>query len=97
MVGNTLVVFKARIKILAEKSTCGCEFVACQNVIEEVLGIRELVRFLGYKVDKPSRIFCDNKGVVVTACSINMMIKKRSIALAFHCVKEAIASGTVEI
>ena len=46
---------------------------------------------------QPSCIFCDNKGVVLAVCSMNLVIKKRSIALAFHGTREAIASGAIEL
>jgi len=97
MVGNTPVVAKARTQSSVEKSTYGSEFVACQEVIEEVLGVRELLRSMDYKVTKPSRVFCDNRSIVVAACGTNMMIKKRSTALAFHMTREAIAAGAVEL
>ena len=65
--------------------------------MEEVLGVRELVRTLGYEVEGPSRTFCNSKGVVTAACGVNMIIKKHSTALAFHRTCEAIATGTVEL
>ena len=52
---------------------------------------------LGYKVVKLSSIFCDNKSMVVTICGTNMMIQKKSIALAFHITREVIATGAVEL
>ena len=55
------------------------------------------MKSLGYKVVKPSHIFCDNKSVIVATCRTNMIIKKRSTALAFHITREAIAAGAVEL
>ena len=71
--------------------------MACQDVIKEVLGVRELVWSLEYKVTKSSRIFSDNKSVMIAACGTNIMIKKRSTALAFHQTREAIATGAIEL
>ena len=54
-------------------------------------------RGLCYRVEQLSRIFCDNKGAVLAACGMNMVIKKRSTALAFHGTREAIASRAIEL
>ena len=35
--------------------------------------------------------------MVFVACKTNMMIKKRSIVLAFHIMREAITAGAVEL
>ena len=42
-------------------------------------------------------LFCDDKVLVLAVCCINMVIKKRSTALAFHGTREAIASGAIEL
>lgn len=97
MVGNIPVVDKAQMQTSVEKSTHGGEFVACNSVVDEVLRVRDMLRSMGYIVNRPSRIFYDNKGVVLAACGAYMLIKKRSTALAFHRTKEAIASGAVEL
>ena len=43
IVGNTLVVPKARVQTSVEKSTYGSEFVTANDVIDEILGVRELL------------------------------------------------------
>ena len=66
-------------------------------MIDKVLGVRELLRSLDYKVEGLSRIFFDNKGMVTVVCGVNMTIKKCSIALAFHRIRKAIPTDTVEL
>ena len=43
IVGNIHIVYKTRIQASVEKSVYGSEFVACQEVIDEILRVRELV------------------------------------------------------
>ena len=50
-----------------------------------------------YKVDEMSRILCNNKRVILLVSSINIFIKKRSTALAFHMTIGAIIAGIAEI
>ena len=97
MAGNTPLVSKSSLQKSVEKSTCGSEFVACGQVIDAVLTVRDQVRCFGCTVEEASRIFCDNKGVVLAGCGMNMLIKKRSAALAFHKTRESIAAGAIEL
>ena len=66
-------------------------------MIDKILGARELLQSLGYKVEGLSHILYDNKGMVIVAYNLNMTIKKRSTALAFHRIHEAIAAGAIEL
>ena len=80
-----------------KKLICGGEFIACNGVVDGLLIARGMVRCIGYKANGPSRVFCDNKGIVLAACGVNILIKKRSTALAFHRTREAIASSVVKL
>ena len=84
MVDNMQIISKTHAQTSIGKSTYESEFIPYEDVIREVLSLRELVRSLDYKVTNPSWIFYDNKSVVVAACSTNIIVKKRSTAMAFH-------------
>ena len=95
MIGNTPVVSKSLAQIPVEKSTHGSEFAWCSHVIDEALPVRDMLHCFGYKIDHVSRIFCDNKGVILAACVTNMRIRKRSSDLELHKTREYIASGAI--
>ena len=57
--------------------------MACGQLIDAGFTVRDQVRCYGYTVNEASRFF-DNKGVVLSGCGMNVLIKKRSAALAFH-------------
>ena len=84
MVENDPVVSKATLHTSVEKSTCGSEFAACGQVIDVVMNIRYQVQFFRCTVNEAYRVFCGNKVVVLAGCGMNMFLKKRRAALAFH-------------
>lgn len=76
MVRNTPLIVKIFIYISIEKSAFGSEFTACNDVIKNILRTREVSHSIGYKVNEPFRILYNNKGVILLACRINIIINK---------------------
>ena len=78
-----------------ETATYGSEFVAARTCVEQIIDLRNTLRYLGVPVREKSRMFGDNKSVVDSATRIHAKLHKRHTALSFHRVREAIASGFV--
>jgi hypothetical protein len=62
---------------------------------EEAHTIRYMLRSLGIKVEKPSRIYGDNLDVIQNATMPEGTLKKKHIALPYHFVREAVAVGII--
>ena len=80
-----------------EKLTYDGKFSTCNSVADKVLGTRDMLRSIGSRVNKPLRIFCNNKRIVLAVHSANMLIKKQSNALAFYRTRGFIASRAIEL
>ena len=73
------------------------EFSKSRHSVEELKGMRILLKNIGYNIDKLSRVFCDLK-VVVSSANINRnLLKKHSIVLLYHRTQELIVVGVIEI
>ena len=55
---------------------CKRKFAGCNYVIDDVLRTCKVSFSIGYKVNKPSRVLCNNKVVILSACGMNIIIKK---------------------
>ena len=97
MLGNTPVVSNATLQTSVKKSTYGSECVACEQAIYAVMTTRNQFRCFGCTVDEDSRIFCDNKGVILAGCGMIMLIKKRSASLEFHKTRATFLAGVIEL
>jgi hypothetical protein len=52
---------------------------------------------LGIPISESSYIFCDNNSVVCNTTKPESTLKKKSNAIAYHCVREAVAMKEVLI
>ena len=75
----------------AETATYGSEFVAAKTATEQIMDIRQTLRYLGAPIGAKSFLFGDNRSVVTSATLPHSTLTKRHNMLAFHRVREAIA------
>ena len=76
-----------------ETATYGSEFVAAKTATEQIIDIRQTLRYLVAPVGVKSFLFGDNKSVVTSATLPHSILTKRHNILAFHRVMEAIAAN----
>jgi hypothetical protein len=75
-----------------ETSSFGSEFVALKVATEMLRGLRYKLRMMGIPIAGPSYIYCDNNSVVINSSSPASTLKKKSNSIAYHCVRESVAS-----
>ena len=68
------------------------EFVAARIAKEHIINLCITLQYLGVKIDGPSFMFGDNQSVVTSSTVPSSILNKRSSALNYHLVREAIAS-----
>ena len=75
-----------------ETATYGSEFDAAKTATEQIMDIRQTLRYLGAPITTKSFLFGDNRSVVTSATLPHSTLTKRHNILAFHRVREAIAA-----
>jgi hypothetical protein len=78
-----------------ETATYGSEFVAARTCVEQIIDLRNTLRYLGVPVRDKSYMFGDNESVVNSSTQVHAKLHKRHNMLSFHRVREAIASGMI--
>jgi hypothetical protein len=73
-----------------ETATYGSEFVAAQTCVEQIIDLRNILRYLGVPICSKSYMFGDNKSVVDSSMQANAKLHKRHTMISFHRVREAI-------
>ena len=76
-----------------ETATYGAEFVSARTCVEQIVDLRNTLRYLGVPLREKSYMFGDNESVVNSSCQPHAKLHKRHNALSFHRVREAVASG----
>ena len=78
-----------------ETATYSAEFVAARTCVEQVIDLRNTLRYLGVPVRNVSYIFGDNESVVNSSNNPYGKLHKRHTALSLHKVRDALAAGFI--
>ena len=91
-VNKTPVDWYSKKLATVETATYGSEFVAAKTATEQIMDIRQTLRYLGAPIGAKSFLFGDNRSVVTSATLPHSTLTKRHNILAFLRVREAIAA-----
>ena len=91
-VNMTPVDWYSKKQATVETATYGSEFVAAKTATEQIMDIRQTLRYLGAPIAAKSLLFGDNRSVVTSATLPHSTLTKRHNIVAFHRVREAIAA-----
>jgi hypothetical protein len=94
-VGSTPVLWPSKHQGCIATSTYTAEFVAMRSAVEEAISIRYMLRCMGVPVTNPTNLYGDNFGVIQSANIPEGELKKKHVAISYHYVREAIASGYI--
>jgi hypothetical protein len=92
LINKTPIEWYSKKQATVETATYGSEFVAARVCTEQIIDLRNTLRYLGVLVREKSYMFGDNKSVVDSSMQINAKLHKRHAMLPFHHVREAKAS-----
>ena len=91
-VNKALVDWYSKKQATVETATYGSEFVAAKTATEQIMDIRQTLRYLGAPIGSKSFLFGDNRSVVTSATLPHSTLTKHHNILEFHRVREAIAA-----
>ena len=91
-VNETPVDWYSKKQATVETATYCSEFVAAKTATEQIMDIRQTLKYLGAIIGSKSFLFGDNRSVVTSATLPHSTLTKRHNILAFHRVREAIAA-----
>lgn len=94
-INQTPVDWYSKKQATVETATYGSEFASAKTAVQQIAAFRTTLRYLGVPVSGPTYLFGDNESVVKSGSIPHSLLHKRHHALAYHKVREAIASGMV--
>ena len=91
-VNHTPIDSYSKRQATVETATYGSELVASKTTTEQIIDLRHTLRYLGVPIKTKSYLFGDNRSVVTSSTLPHSTLGKRHNILAYHRVREAIAS-----
>jgi len=95
-INQTPIEWFSKKQATVETATYGSEFVAAKTAVQQIMGMRTALRYLGVEIKGPTHLFGDNGSVVTSGSLPHSPLKKRHHVLAYHYTREAIAAGAVD-
>ena len=93
LLNKTPIDWFSKLQSTVETATFGSEYVAARTATEQIIDLRNTLRYLGVPIRGTSMMFGDNESVVNTASVPHARLLKRHVALSYHKVREAVAAG----
>ena len=95
LINQTPIEWFSKKQSTVETATYGSEFVAAKTAVQQIIGLRTYLRYLGVEVKGSTKLFGDNGSVVKGGSTPHSLLKKRHHALSYHYTREAVASNAV--
>ena len=89
---KTPIDWYSKLQTTVETATYGSEFVAARTCTEQIIDLRNTLRYMGIRLKQISMMFGDNESVVNSATIPHSKLHKRHNALSYHRTREAIAA-----
>jgi hypothetical protein len=80
-----------------ETSTFSSEFITMKVAVEMIEALRYKLCWFGILLDGATSIYCENEAVCNSARTPESTLKKKHNSIAFHRVREFIASGAGQV
>jgi len=90
---KTPIDWYSKLQSTVETATFGSEYIATRTCTEQIIDLRNTLRYMGVPVNGVSMMFGDNESVVNTASIPHSKLHKCHNALSYHRTREAIAAG----
>ena len=94
-VGKAPITWFSKRQNCVESASFGSEFVALRIATELTKSLWYKLRMFGIPFDGPANLFCDNQSVVTNSSTPESVLKKKHNSIAYHIVRESVASSIV--
>ena len=82
---------------IVESSMFGSEIGAMRTEMDLTRGLHYKLRIVGFLINGPTSVFCDNKLVVTITSVPTSTLVKKYLGIFYHAVIEAVAAGIHQI
>lgn len=94
--GTGAVCWSAKKQPTVAKSSTEAEYVSASSAGSEIIWTRSLLREIGMKVDKPTRLMVDNQSALKVLKNPEYHGRMKHIDVAWHWIRETIKRGEIE-
>ena len=80
-----------------QTATYGTELNILKKVVEYAVTLQYYIPLMEIKVTIPTRIYCDNKDIIINTVEADSILNKKYLALAYYFYREYFSTNVVDI
>ena len=96
-IGCAPIIWYSKQQNMVNMFSFGSEFKVTKTATEMILALQYNLCMMGIPIDGPTNMFCDNKAVVRNSTMPESTLKKKYVAICYHCVQEVCALDMFQI
>ena len=96
-IGSCLISWKSRGQKSVTLSSTEAEYIAVSEVCTEIIFIKQVLEFLGIKIQYPITVNCDNVGAIFLAYNAKNSQRTKHVDIREHYVRQYVEDGTIKI
>jgi len=96
-INKTPIMWYSKKQATTETATYGAEFCAGRTCIEQIVDLRNTLRYLGVPLHETSYVFGDNESMINSSKYRESKLHKRHNILSYHYVKSMISRGFLSL
>ena len=91
-INTTPIDWYSKRQVTVERATYGSELVASRTATEQIMDLRNTLRYLGAPITSKAYMFGNKKSIITSATIPQSVLNKRHNMLSYHRVRETIAA-----
>ena len=92
-----LIMWYSKRQNTVETTTIGSELMDAKIATEMMQGVQNRHRMMSMPIVGRINKFCDNQSVIRNSTLPDSSLKKKHVAICFHCVRQTCVSGMIQI
>ena len=96
-IGGNLVTWRSKKQNVVARSSAEVEYRAMSHGVCELLWLRILMGELGFNLEKPVNLYCDNKAAISIAHNPVQHDRTKNVEVDRHFIKEKLTNGIISV
>jgi hypothetical protein len=96
-VGGNLITWRSKKQNVVARSSAEAEYRAMSHGVCELLWLRILIGELGFNLEKPVNLYCDNKAAISIAHNPVQHDRTKHVEVDRHFIKEKLTDGIISV
>ena len=95
--GGNLIAWASCAQKTTARSTAESEYLALDVGVKELMALRNVLKGLGFAMDLPSVVYCDNTAAIAIAGGTALSRKAKHMDIIYYFVREQVKRGLIKL